>query len=121
VELCRSRNLLRVDASERDENGETGLIALAARGGSADDVRLLVAAGADVGAVDELGKSAMYKAAVQGHADVVEALARAGADCNQAETFGVTPLWTGSMNGHLRCVEVLLKQGADVGTSDATS
>ncbi len=41
VELCRSRNLLRVDASERDENGETGLIALAAQGGSADDVRLL--------------------------------------------------------------------------------
>ena len=69
VELCRSRNLLRVDASERDENGETGLIALAARGGSADDVRLLVAAGADVGAFafGELRESAMHMAAQQGH------------------------------------------------------
>jgi ankyrin repeat protein len=114
VELCRSRNLLRVDASERDENGETGLMALAARGGSADDVRLLVAAGADVGAVDTLGQSAMYLAAQQGHAGVVEALARAGADCNQVDTGGTTPLRIGSSNGHLRCVEFLLKQGADV-------
>jgi ankyrin repeat protein len=114
VELCRSRNLLRVDASERDENGETGLIALAARGGSADDVRLLVAAGADVGAVAEMGRSAMFWAAQQGHAEVVEALARAGANCNQADMFGVTPLWVSSVSGHVRCVEVLLKAGADV-------
>ena len=82
-ELCRSRNLLRVDANERDENGETPLILLAARGGSADDVRLLVEAGADVGVVDEAGRSAMYWAAQQGHAEVIEALACAGADCNQ--------------------------------------
>jgi ankyrin repeat protein len=114
VELCRSRNLLRVDASERDENGETPLIALAARGGSADDVRLLVAAGADVGAVAEVGSSAMYWAARQGHSEVVEALARAGADCNQTNTGGKTPLWTGSCDGHLKCVEVLLEEGADV-------
>jgi ankyrin repeat protein len=114
VELCRSRNLLRVDASERDENGETGLIALAARGGSADDVRLLVAAGAGVGAVDMLGQSAIYLAAQQGHAEVVEALARAGADCNQVDTGGTTPLRICSSNGHLRCVEFLLKQGVDV-------
>ncbi len=114
AKLCRSRNLLRVDASERDENGGTGLIALAARGGSADDVRLLVAAGADVGAVAERETSAMCWAAVQGHAEVVEALARAGADCNQVDTFGVTPLWIGSLNGHLRCVEVLLKEGVNV-------
>jgi ankyrin repeat protein len=114
VELCRSRHLLRVDASERDENGETPLIALAARGGSADDVRLLVAAGAEVGAVDEAGKSAIHWAADQGHAEVVEVLARAGADCNQSTTVGRTPLWVGSSSGHLRCVEVLLRRGADV-------
>jgi ankyrin repeat protein len=123
VELCRSRNLLRVDANELDENGETPLIALAARGGSADDVRLLVAAGADVGAVAEVGRSAMYWAARQGHAGVVEALARAGADCNQTNTGGKTPLWTGSCDGHLKCVEVLLEEGADVSkaANDGTS
>jgi ankyrin repeat protein len=114
MECCRNRNLLRVDANERDENGETPLIALAARGGSADDVRLLVAAGADMEAVAGSGRSAMHWASRQGHADVVKALARAGANCNQADVNGGTPLWAGSMNGHLRCVEVLLKAGADV-------
>ncbi len=114
VKLCRSRNLLRVFAFERDENGETPLIALAARGGSADDVHLLVAAGADVGAVTVESKSAMHFAAEQGHAEVVEALARAGADCNQTDADGRTSLDAGSFCGHLRCVEVLLKEGADV-------
>ena len=46
LELCRRRGLLRADANECDENGETPLIALAARGGSTDDVRLLHLAGA---------------------------------------------------------------------------
>jgi hypothetical protein len=120
VELCLSRNLLRVDANERDDNGETPLIALVARGGSADDVRLLVAAGADVGAVEKLGRSAMFWAARQGHAEVVEALARAGADCNQATMNSRSPLWIASLNGHLRCVEVLLKEGADVNKAKHT-
>jgi ankyrin repeat protein len=123
VELCRSRNLLRVDVNERDENGETPLIALVARGGSADDVRLLVAAGADVGAVEKLGsdgRSAMFWAARQGHAEVVEALARAGADCNQATVNSRSPLWIASLNGHLRCVEVLLKERADVNKAKDT-
>jgi hypothetical protein len=119
VELCRSRNLLRVDASERDESGETPLIALAARGGNADDVRLLVAARADVGAVDHMGRHAMYWAAQQGHAEVVEALARSGADCNQATTDGRTSLWICSSSGHLQCVEVLLKEGAEVNRADS--
>jgi ankyrin repeat protein len=114
MELCHSRNLLRVDVSERDENGESPLIALAALGGSADDLRLLVAAGADVGAVAEWGTSAMFFAARQGHAEMVEVLARAGADCNQADTGGRTPLWTCSSNGHLRCVQVLLKEEANM-------
>ena len=52
VDLCRARNLLRVDANERDDNGEARLIALAAGGGSVEDVELLVAARADMAAVD---------------------------------------------------------------------
>jgi hypothetical protein len=117
MELCRRRNLLQVDANERIDNGETPLIALAARGGSADDARLLVAAGADLEAVDKVGRSALHWASRQGHADVVKALACAKANCNQADMNGSTPLWACSMNGHLRCVEVLLKSSADVNTA----
>ncbi len=114
VELCRSRNLLRVDANERDENGETPLIALATQGGSAADLRLLVDAGADVGAVADKGRSAIYLSSLQGHAEVVEALVRLRADCNQTDAEGRTPLDAGSFRGHLRCVEVLLKECAYV-------
>jgi ankyrin repeat protein len=114
VDLCMGRNLMLVDANESDDNGEARLIALAARGGSADDVMLLVAARADVDAVAEHGRSAMYWAARQGHAEVIEALARAGANCNQADDEGRTPVWTASLNGHVRCVEVLIRNGADL-------
>jgi ankyrin repeat protein len=116
VDLCRGRNLPRIEANERDDNAEARLISLAAGGGSAEDVRLLVAAGADVAAVAEEGRSALYWAcaARQGHVEVMQALARAGADCNQADSRGITPLWVASLNGHLRCVEELLQRGADV-------
>jgi len=112
IELCRSRNLLRIDANERGDNGETRLISLAAGGGSAEDVRLLIAAGADVAAFDAKERSAMYLAALTGNAAAIKALARAGADCNQANSLGQTPLWVASLNGHSRCVNVLLKIGA---------
>jgi ankyrin repeat protein len=113
-QLCLGRNLMLVDANERDDNGETRLIALAARGGSAEDVALLVAAGGEVAAVAEHGRSAMWAAAEQGHSDVIEALVRIGANCNQTDHFNETPLWIASLSGHLRCVEVLLLQKADI-------
>ena len=82
VDLCRARNLLRFDANERDDNGEARLVAFAAGGGSAEDVQLLVAAGADVAAV-AAGRSALYYAAQQGHAEAIEALARALIFCRK--------------------------------------
>ena len=42
------------------------------RYGEADEVSALIAAGADVNAVDEGGSSALHKAAANGHAVVVE-------------------------------------------------
>jgi len=114
IDLCRARNLLRVDANEVDDNAETRLIALVAGGGSVEDVQLLVAAGADVAAVTDKGRSAMYYAAQQGHAEAIEALARAGANCNQAETGGCTPMWVACLNGHVKCVNALIRLGADM-------
>jgi ankyrin repeat protein len=114
LQLCTGRNLMRVNPNERDDNEEMRLIALAAGGGSVEDVALLVAAGADVAAVAEYDRSAMWSAAVQGHADVIQALVHAGASCNQTDCFGETPLWIASMSGHLRCVEVLLLQNTDI-------
>jgi len=123
VDLSIARSLLRADANEVDENGEARLIALVARGGSTGDIKLLVAAGANVGACNSRGRSAMYFAAQQGYAEAIEALARADADCNQADSGGSTPMWIASLNGHANCVDalILLKADADKARTDTGS
>ena len=102
------------DANEKDGNGEPLLIALAARGGSGEDVELLVAAGADVAVVDDYEESAMHWAGEQGHAEVIRTLVRAGANCNQTDWSGKTPLWVSCFNGQLGSVTALLDAKADV-------
>jgi len=114
VELCKVRCLMSSDAKEKDGNGEAPLVALAARGGSDEDVALLVAAGADVAAVNDRKRCGLYLAAQQGHVGVIGSLVRAGANCNQADRSGITPLWGCSLNGHLGSVRALLEAGADV-------
>jgi hypothetical protein len=107
------------DANERNGSGnETRLIALAAGGGSADDVQLLLASGADAAAATADGRSALYFAAQQGHAALVDVLVCARADCNQADSDGITPLWAASSNGHESCVQALLHHRADVDMAD---
>jgi len=114
LELCRARNLLQLDVNERDCNNQSPLLSLAVRGGSADDLQLLVAAGADVAATDADGRSALYLAAQQGHVQAIVPLCCARANCDQVNKKGGTPLWIACQNGHLRCVEAVLQQGADV-------
>jgi ankyrin repeat protein len=114
VELCKARNLMSSDANENDGNGEPVLVALAARGGSGEDVELLVAAGADVAAVGAGKKSAIHCAGTQGHTEVIRTLVRAGANCNQPTGIGMTPLWMSCLNGQLGSVTALLEAKADV-------
>ncbi len=114
IELCKARNLMSSDANEKDGNGEPLLIALAARGGSGEDLELLVAAGADVAVVDDYEWSAMHWAGEQGHAEVIKTLVRAGANCNQTDCDSRTPLWVSCCIGQLGCVTTLLDAKADV-------
>jgi ankyrin repeat protein len=121
LELCKARNLMRVDVHEKDGNGEQPLVALAARGASAGDVGLLVAAGADVGAIDS-GQTALFIASMHGHASVVEALLDQAADINLGRTHdGATPLWVASISGHVSVVKVLLARGAAVNQANTNS
>jgi ankyrin repeat protein len=114
VELCKARNLMSSDANENDGNGEPVLVALAARGGSGEDVELLIAAGADVAAVGADKRSAIHCAGEQGHAEVIRTLVHAGANCNQTAGNGMTPLWMSCLNGQLGSVTALLEAKADV-------
>jgi ankyrin repeat protein len=129
VELCKARHLMSLDANEMDGNGESPLMALAARGGSGEDVALLVSAGADFMAVEASNRCAMHFAAQQGHVEAINSLVRVGANCNQVRSDrvfddcdqvtsvtdkGETPIWRACANGHLGSVKALCEAGADV-------
>jgi ankyrin repeat protein len=125
-ELCRVRHLMSSDVNEVDGNGEPPLVAWAARGGSGEDVALLVAAGADFTAVEASNRCAMHFAAQQGHVEAINALVHVGANCNQmrqsrvgATDKGETPIWRASANGHLGTVKALCEAGADVNQAAA--
>jgi ankyrin repeat protein len=81
--------------------------------GSDDISKLLIAAGANPNARDDLGQSALHCAAEHGQNGVVQALISAKAKLN-AKANGTTPLLTAIQNGHEECGLQLLKAGADV-------
>ena len=115
VDLCNARNLIRVHANERDDNGEVPLIVLAKRGGSARDVQLLLDAAADVNAAAALGQVPLHFASLQGHVDIINALVSGGAILNLATTHDEsTAVWMASFMGHSNVVDELFRRGADM-------
>ena len=85
----------------------TPLIA-AAFCGHTEVVRLLLARGADVHAVNSQGRSALVQAADQGHAEVVLLLAHAGSTVDRPGLFGQTALHLAAWQGHRAVVQTLL-------------
>lgn len=65
---------------------------IAAREGDSERVRSLLREGADVHALDDLGRTALYYAAFARCAEAVTALLAAGSDPNRGDEGGVTPL-----------------------------
>ena len=90
--------------------------------------RILLAHGADLKVVDNLGYTALHRAAEMDEADVIEALVEAGADV-EAQSGGVsytvwggfkrlTPLHVAALLCCLRGISALLIAGADVNAVD---
>ena len=94
----------------------TALIA-AAHLGHAEVVRVLIAAGAPLDHVNNLGWTALMESIVLGnggkqHTDTLEALVKAGANLNIADRQGVTPLGHAKSRGYAAMMRILEAAGA---------
>jgi len=108
------------DVNAQDDAGETAL-SNAASSGHVDLVKLLLEAGADVGAE---GSTAIIQAASSGlsydpegrsqRGEVVNLLIEAGADVNVKSGWGETALMNAATDGNPEVTRQLLKAGADV-------
>jgi ankyrin repeat protein len=87
---------------------------LAAGGGHARAVRVLLEAGAAVDRADSLGQTALWAAAFEGQEAVARLLIGAGAAVDRANKDGRTPLYNAAEKGHDALVAVLLDAGATV-------
>jgi ankyrin repeat protein len=94
----------------------TALIA-AAHLGHAEVVATLIAGGAPLDHVNNLGWTALIEAIVLGdggarHVATLEALVKAGADINLADRDGVRPLTLAKARGYTRMMQILEQAGA---------
>ena len=114
LDLCKAKGLVIDSISEKNDLGESQLMAAAAEGRSASDLYLLAAAKADVSASREDGVCAMWLAAQFGNLHCIDVLVELGASVNQASKDDTTPLSIAAQMGNLQCVEKLLELGADI-------
>jgi hypothetical protein len=92
----------------------TALIRAAAFG-FADNVRVLLLHGADIGTRDRLEETALHKAASGGAEAVVRILLDNGADVNAHSPNYYTILMSGVFSGKVEVVKMLVQAGADLG------
>ncbi|HVL10010.1 MAG TPA: ankyrin repeat domain-containing protein [Burkholderiaceae bacterium] len=89
--------------------------------GRAKIVDLLVARSADVGWMDETGRTALHDAALNGSADTCNTLLDKLSlqQINHADQQGLTPLHCAAQRGQLSAIQSLLQHGADLHCVDA--
>ena len=105
------------ESTARRADGSTPLL-LAAYGSDLDQVRRLLAAGANANEANRLGLTPLLMATRLGDAAIAHALLKAGADAGAAGPEGETPLMSASAAGNLDIVAALLARGVDVNASE---
>ncbi|XP_059981947.1 protein phosphatase 1 regulatory subunit 12B isoform X2 [Lagenorhynchus albirostris] len=95
---------------------EDGAVFLAAcSSGDTDEVRRLLARGADVDTANVDGLTALHQACIDENVDMVKFLVENGASVNQQDSEGWTPLHAAASCGHLNIAEYFINHGASVG------
>ena len=102
------------DANKASPRGRTALLLAALSDASADVVKALIAAGADVKAVDAFKMTALHAATLGNDTETIRIFLDAGLDVNAVDFPGFTPLMNASSKGNLEIVRLLLAKGANV-------
>jgi uncharacterized protein len=116
-DIARAEELIAGDANvdELDPNGDAPLV-MAAYLGHDEIVRLLLAAGADVGAVDpSMRATALHAAAYAGRTESARLLIAGGIDINrQGPRNGYTALHDAIWENNIDTARVIIDAGADL-------
>ena len=100
--------LLQGSVKESDDGGGCdNSLHLASLAGDIDEVRKLLAEGAAVNGLDDLGRTALHYAALKGNEELVNLLLENQADLNVQDNFGNTPATAAQFANQPRIVTVL--------------
>ena len=92
----------------------------AAKKGKLDEVKSLLAEGADVDCSDAFSCTGLFWASANNHKSIVEYLIEKGANLNAGAGVGGTPLARAAYEGHVEVVELLIAKGVDVNAKDVS-
>ena len=116
-ELCRVKGLLTGDMPAKRTGwnalevvadvGEPRIVAAASEDLSSKSLRLLVAARANVNAVDRYGNTAIMRAAAMGNDGAIRTLQELGGDPNKVRDDGTTAMHLAAWEGHVACIRAL--------------
>jgi len=87
---------------------------VAAKQGEIEAVKQHIAAGTNVNAKIEDGRTPLHFAALKGHKEIAELLMAEGANVNAKDDDLWTPLYSAARRGHREIAELLIAAGADV-------
>jgi ankyrin repeat protein len=73
----------------------------------------LLAAGAEIDALDRHGQTGLMLAAAHGHTEAARFLINRGAALDRTAKFGLSALMLAVINGHVEIVRMLVQAGAD--------
>lgn len=102
----------------KNKKGKTLLHGVAYYNTAADIVKVLIAAGAEIDAIDQNGSIPLKIAVCKDAPDVVKALIKAGANLQVQDNFGSTPLHLAVFSESAAIVQLLIDAKVDVNTKD---
>ena len=101
------------DIDFRDSNGRTALL-LATHQNAVQSAALLIDAGADVNAMDNIQDSPYLYAGAEGRLEILRMTLDNGADLASVNRYGGTALIPAAHHGHLETVRLLLNTSIDI-------